>query len=328
MQDTFKPGTCTSVAFMYDDMDSQSGYCLPVIYKPFDTADRAHWRDRGSCFDFLYATEAEGKKVLDFGPGDGWPSLIMAPYVREVVGVDASRRRVEECTDNAARLGVSNATFIHVEPGKPLPFEDEVFDSVVAASSIEQTPDPFFTLQELCRVLKKDGRVRIDYEGLNQYRGGREEEVYFDNRKGEGSSLILYDRLIDQEKVHMYKISFTMTCAALKRHFSGTDRIPEFKEVTNEKLLTLSDSVRGSCHCSLTHPSGRTLVTWLGKIGFREILPSYSGAWFAGQLYDVVPSSDRPEDMQGVDEFIRPLIQIVVNMTAPVSLDPVITAVK
>lgn len=75
----FKPQFCTSDKFIYDDMESQSGFSLPLIYQPFDAAVRWHWSERGCLFDFLYTTNAEGKRVLDFGPGDGWPSLIIAP---------------------------------------------------------------------------------------------------------------------------------------------------------------------------------------------------------------------------------------------------------
>lgn len=50
------PLVCTSETFIYDDMESQSGRALPLIYRPFDIADRAHWRDRGALFDFLLAT--------------------------------------------------------------------------------------------------------------------------------------------------------------------------------------------------------------------------------------------------------------------------------
>jgi hypothetical protein len=88
-----KPEVCTSDRFIYDDMDSQSGRLLPVIYQPFDGSMRSHWQDRGWLFDFMWATRGEGKRLLDFGPGDGWPSLIVAPYVGEVIGVDGSRRR-------------------------------------------------------------------------------------------------------------------------------------------------------------------------------------------------------------------------------------------
>jgi SAM-dependent methyltransferase len=328
IQSELHPAACTSVEFMYDDMDSQSDYCLPIIYKRFNVADRSHWRDRGSCFDFLYATRSAGKKVLDFGPGDGWPSLIIAPYVQEVVGVDASQRRVEVCKENAARLGISNATFIHAAPGTSLPFEDETFDSIVAASSIEQTPEPYCTLQELYRVLRNGGRLRIDYEGLRRYLGGREQEVYVDDTGDEMSSLTLYDRDLEHETAVMCKICYSMNGDSLKRHFSNTIDTPVFADVTVAKLRLITDRVSDVRTCSLTHPSCATLVTWLDRIGFGDILPSYSGAWFAGQFYDVVSSAERPQDIQGVDDLVRPVVQIVVNMAASMDLDPMITAVK
>ena len=65
------PEPCSSVDLLYDYMESQSFECLPVIYKPFDAANRSHWCDRGSMFDFLHATRGEGRRLLDFGPGDG-----------------------------------------------------------------------------------------------------------------------------------------------------------------------------------------------------------------------------------------------------------------
>ena len=324
----FRPRSCASPEFMYDDMDSQSGYCLPVIYRPFDARDRGHWRDRGSCFDFLYATDAAGKNILDFGPGDGWPSLILAPYARQVVGIDASRRRVAVCEENAERLGISNVSFMHVEPEKPLPFDDGTFDGIVAASSIEQTPDPYRALQELYRVLKKDGRFRIDYEGLNRYRGGEEQIVFFDDSGGDRSSMTLYDRDLEHETAAMFTLTVAVPVASLKRHFSGTSRTPAFPDITCEKLRSIADKVSDVRTCTLVHPSCRTLLGWLDTIGFRTIHATHSGAWFAGQLFDALMPSSRPNDMPGVDELLRPLVQIMVRMPAPVKEDPMVTAVK
>ena len=126
IESQLKPQLVDSVEFMYDAMESQSGFCLPIIYQPFDAAKRAHWRDRGSLFDFLCATRCKGKRVLDFGPGDGWPSLIIAPHVQEVVGVDGSQRRVSVCKENAEKLNIKNARFMYVTPGQVLSFDDEI----------------------------------------------------------------------------------------------------------------------------------------------------------------------------------------------------------
>jgi len=205
-----KPKVCNSVEFSYDEMDSQSGYSLPIIYQPFDGSKRSHWRDRGSLFDFLFSTEGEGRRLLDFGPGDGWPSLIVAPFVDEVVGVDGSKRRVEICIENAARMDISNVEFVYVTPGTPLPFEDNSFDGVMAASSIEQTPDPKAILRELYRVLRSGGHLRIGYEDLDRYGNGQEREAHLDRVNDHMFRLTLYDRHIDQEFARMYKIAFSL----------------------------------------------------------------------------------------------------------------------
>src|SRR5574340_1247051 len=168
--------TRDSAIALYDLMESQCDI-LAVIYVPFDGAERGHFDDRGSILDYAY--HAQGGRVLDFGPGDGWPSLLLAPMVEEVVGVDGSRKRVEVCTRNARRMGLTNASFIHYPPGQPLPFADASFDVVTAGSSIEQTPDAKATLREIYRVLKPGGRLRMHYESLLYYAGELECEVDF-----------------------------------------------------------------------------------------------------------------------------------------------------
>lgn len=49
-------------------------------------------------------------------------------------------------------------------------FEDGSFDGVMAATSIEQTPDPREALRKIYRVLRPGGHLRLDYEGLGYYR--------------------------------------------------------------------------------------------------------------------------------------------------------------
>jgi len=322
------PTRCNSEAFFYDEMESQSGYCLPVIYQPFDAGQKSHWRDRGSLFDFLCSTGGEGKRLLDFGPGDGWPSLIVAPFATEVMGVDGSRKRVEVCTANAARLGISNARFLYVEPGSPLPFEDGSFDGVMAASSVEQTLDPQVTLRELYRVLRPGGRLRVSYEALSRYRGGAEREANLHERDGDSCWLTLFDRHIEEEYARMVRLALAMGREEARQLFSGEAGHLAFEDVTVSVLQRLCPSIVEAQVCVLTHPSGRTLAAWMCEIGFREVQPTHSGAWFAGQLFDRLPAENRPASLDGVDAVLRPLVEVVVQMAAPVEMDPMIAAVK
>jgi len=328
LEATLSPRDCTSEEFIYDDMDSQSGRLLPIIYQPFNAAERSHWQDRGSLFDYLFSTQGEGKKLLDLGPGDGWPSLIVAPWAGEVVGVEGSLRRVAVCTENAGRLGIENAHFVHVAPGTRLPFEDDSFDGAMAASSIEQTPDPYATLQELFRVLRPSGRLRVGYESLGQYRDGQEREAWLWPIDERTCRLMLYDRHIDRERVRQYGVTFAMSGEELTGRLPGEGKDLSFTALTPAGLDRLRPTIVDARVCTTIHPSGRTCASWLSEIGFRQVLPTHSGARFAGGLFDRIPKEHRPTEMQGVDALVRPAVEVAVQMPAPWDIDPMITAIK
>jgi SAM-dependent methyltransferase len=321
------PERCTSVDLLYDSMESQSFEFLPLIYRPFDAADRSHWCDRGSMFDFLHATRGEGVRLLDFGPGDGWPSLIVAPLAGEVVGVDGSERRVRVCRENAERMGIENATFVHVPPGEALPFEDASFDGVMAASSVEQAPDPEAALRELYRVLKPGGRLRMTYEDLDRYRHGSRYGTWIWEPEEGRTRLVLYDRHIEEEFALMYAVDFAGSPREIGLPIDETGVIP-FDRVTAGLIERARPHITGALACRLRHPSGRTYAEWLGAMAFAEVIPSHSGAAFAGDLFERLPEGSRPGDLESVDAMVGPPVGVVVEMRAPLESNPRLTAIK
>lgn len=328
IRQTLQPTACDSEALIYEDMESQSGRCLPIIYQPFDAGRRAHWRDRGACWDFLLAARGQGRRVLDFGPGDGWPSLIIAPYVDEVVGVEGARRRAAVCRENAARLGLDNARFVHVAPGSPLPFEDGSFDAVTAASSLEQSVDPRATLAELLRVLRPGGRLRFHYEALGRYRGGRERDLWLWAIDGGHCRLLLYDRDLEGERAVQVGLDFALSAPALREALAGGPGELSFADVTAAGLERLRPALRDARVCTTIHPSGPTWLRWLRELGFGQALPSHSGIALAGALFEALPEEGRPADLAAVDGYLRPIVGCVVELPAPADADPPITAVK
>jgi SAM-dependent methyltransferase len=319
-----RPRPSNSEELVYDHMESQSERSLPLIYQPFDVMKKSHWRDRGAAYDYLYSTEGAHKRLLDFGPGDGWPSLIVAPFAAQVIGVEGSHRRVEVCTQNAARLGITNADFVYVAPGTRLPFEDGTFDGVMAASSVEQTPDPRATLAELFRVLRPAGRLRIAYESLNRYRDGRQRDFWLYSIDSCRCGLILEDRDIEGERAIRYGLTYAMACEELKAAALDKSGDLDLENISVSLLEGTRGSLIDARLCATIHPSSRTLGAWLGDIGFSEIMPTHSGIHAAGQLFDNWPPEEWPKDMESLDRLLMP----IVDTPAPVELDPMITARK
>lgn len=322
-----KPCTCTSDKFIYDDMASQSCELLPVIYQPFDCNKKAHWRDRGWVLDFLLSARGAGR-ILDFGPGDGWPSLLIAPYVYEVVGVDASPKRIEVCRDNARKLEIENAKFIHVPAGDALPFDDGSFDGITAASSIEQTPNPQEALSELYRVLKNGGRLRMSYESLLRYRGGRENELSVSKIDNETSRIDLYIRDIGKESADIYALIINLCLNKLLDIFGSKEQDLEFDSIDEYKIAVLHPYVEEARCCHLKYPRCKTWLRWLGEIGFSRVFPTKSGAEQAEMLFTLHEKSSRLQSIDEIDRLLSLPIKEIVNVPCSVENDPPITAVK
>lgn len=322
-----QPEERNSEDVLYEHMDSQSGRSLPIIYQSFDPTKPGHWRDRGAAIDFVLATQSQDKRVLDFGPGDGWPSLIIAPFVGEVIGVEGAHRRVEICRQNATRLGITNVLFEYVAPGDPLPFPDGSFDAVVAASSIEQTPDPRTTLAELHRVLRPGGRIRLYYEGLERYRGQAEQEAWLWPVDDTTTKLMLYDRHIDDEYVVQIALTYGIprdTLAGVLGNGEGID----VATITPADLSKLQEVLLDAGMYRTQHPSGATLRQWLLDAGFSDAYGTHSGLYVAGQLFAALSQASRPITQLAIDRYLRPITEVVVELRAPLTWDPMITAVK
>jgi len=203
IDDEIRPQPCDSADF-FEEMESQSGYQLAEIYEPFDLGKRMHCRDEGHILDFLRTAEVRDGRVLDFGPGDGWPALPLARYARE--------------TDT------------------------------------DMTPTALRSLI------------------------------------GEGEVLL-------QE--------------------SGHDVISQLRDHGVEARV-----------CELRHPSAKALVRRLGEIGFEEVLLTHNGGDFAGCLFDTVPEVRRPTSHPELTAWLDPLVQVVVDLPAPIEMNPMVAAAK
>ena len=166
------PEPLDSARALYERMPRQRGGQLPFVDVPYDPRREDHWADAARISDYLAhlahappAHAARALRVLDIGPGDGWPALPMAAARpdAEVLGVDPSPRRAQTCRENAARLELANARFVTADAAA-LPLADGSLDLVTAAASLEEAAAPEAVFAELRRVLRPGGALRASYQ--------------------------------------------------------------------------------------------------------------------------------------------------------------------
>jgi methionine biosynthesis protein MetW len=99
---------------------------------------------------FVYRHEAalellEGKKILDFGCGNGFFMALMKKKGHEVYGVDISDVGIGKCK----KKGLDN---VYVIDGEKTEFEDKSFDEVVILDVLEHVYTPNIILREAARL--------------------------------------------------------------------------------------------------------------------------------------------------------------------------------
>lgn len=93
------------------------------------------------------------KKILDVGCGTGFLLEKISRFADLVVGVDISKRMVEEAKSR------NEGVFLVLADADRLPFMNSIFDVVVSFTLLQNMPDPKRTISEMGRVVKDDGRV-------------------------------------------------------------------------------------------------------------------------------------------------------------------------
>lgn len=110
-----------------------AGFAQQHFARPAVRALRAHMVQR------VLAKTGAGpeSRVLSLGCGIGDTELLLAPHVREVVGVDLSPAAIRQATQDAATAGITNARF---ESGS-LESAEGRFDIIIAIFLLHHLPD-------------------------------------------------------------------------------------------------------------------------------------------------------------------------------------------
>ncbi len=111
---------------------------------------------------FAHLALKPGLSVLDCGCGTGDMLALIARQIApgQASGGDLSTMMLQEARQRAAKAGLSNIHFDHMDI-QSLTFSDGSFDRVLATQLLVHVPDPRKALHEICRVTGHHGIVAI-----------------------------------------------------------------------------------------------------------------------------------------------------------------------
>jgi len=98
---------------------------------------------------------------LDIGCGTGWAVRHASRIIKEngkAFGIDLSTKMIEIAKANSVN---NQNVFFFQANAESLPFEDNFFEFIICTNSFHHYLDPLKVLDEVSRVLKKEGEIYI-----------------------------------------------------------------------------------------------------------------------------------------------------------------------
>lgn len=113
-------------------------------------------------------SNGKNKPVLEIGCGVDGFAILLARNSADVTGIDISENSIRIAKEQAVQMGVYDIKYM-VMDAEYLEFEENKFDLIFGAAILHHL-DLSKSVDEICRVLKKDGRaVFIEPLGLNPF---------------------------------------------------------------------------------------------------------------------------------------------------------------
>lgn len=108
------------------------------------------------------------KVVLDIGCGAGGKTIYYASKgVKRIVGVEILGKYKEEAENLAKKYCMEDKFEFVCADASKTPFEDETFDTIIMNDAMEHVDEPENVLDECYRILKKNGKLYLNFPPYN-----------------------------------------------------------------------------------------------------------------------------------------------------------------
>jgi hypothetical protein len=162
----------------------------------------------------------------------------------------------------------------------------------------------------------------MHYESLGYYRG-RAERALSIGEAGSGRTwLLVFDRKVDEEQAEHFGLLVDLTRAEVEEVFAREGTRPVYAGLSPTVLATLRAHLVEAATWTTQHPACQTWLAWLRDAGFREVRSTHNGGEFARRLFERLPGARKPGDLGAVDELLRPLVEVTVELEAPAGAPP------
>lgn len=109
-----------------------------------------------------------GKVVLDIGCGAGGKTVYYASQgVKSIVGVEILEKYKKEAEELSKKYNVADKFTFVCADASDTPFDDETFDTIIMNDAMEHVDEPEEVLKECYRILKKDGKLYLNFPPYN-----------------------------------------------------------------------------------------------------------------------------------------------------------------
>lgn len=108
------------------------------------------------------------KVVLDIGCGAGGKTIYYASKgVKEITGIEILEKYRNEAENLAKNYNLQDKFKFVQGDASNMPFEDEIFDTIIMNDAMEHVDQPEMVLKECYRVLKKNGKLYLNFPPYN-----------------------------------------------------------------------------------------------------------------------------------------------------------------